>query len=60
MIDNEEETVKEAKRKFGWLFEAYVYKKDIGSAILTTVEGFEEVPELKKLKESYNNQQSTK
>jgi hypothetical protein len=50
-IDAEEETIKEAKEKFPWLFEKYRYVKNLSEMKIETVPGFHEVKELKELKE---------
>jgi hypothetical protein len=52
IIDNEEETIAEAKQKYPWVFEKYLYKKSIPEITIETVIGFEEVEELKDLKEN--------
>jgi hypothetical protein len=41
IADNEEKTLKEAKENYGWLFEKYPYKKNIGKMEQHTVEVFE-------------------
>ncbi len=51
IADNEDETMAEAKEKYPWIFEKYPYKKNIPEITLETVEGFEEVEELKYMKE---------
>jgi hypothetical protein len=50
IIDMEEETVAEAKKEFPWLFKKYPYKKNLPKIEIDTVEGFDEVDELKRLK----------
>lgn len=56
IIDNEDETVSEAKDKFPWLFEKFKYIKDVPVVQIETVEGFEEVKELKNLKEKLKDE----
>lgn len=51
IVDNEDETIAEAKEQYPWIFEKYPYKKNIPEITLEAVEGFEEVEELKYMKE---------
>ena len=50
-IDSEEKTIKEAKEKYFWLFDKYRYVKNMPEVKLDTVPGFNEVKELKELKQ---------
>ena len=56
IIDNEDETIAEAKQKYPLVFEKYLYKKNIPEITIETVTGFEEVEELKDLKEKMKNE----
>jgi hypothetical protein len=51
IIDKEDETIAEAKQKYPWIFKKYPYKKSIPEITIETVVGFEEVEELKDMKE---------
>ncbi|HWR57985.1 MAG TPA: hypothetical protein VN328_03775 [Thermodesulfovibrionales bacterium] len=58
IVDNEEATLKEVREKFPWIFEKLPYSKDVPVAKIDTVKGFEEVEELKSLKERRQEQRN--
>jgi hypothetical protein len=56
LADNEDATIKQVSEEYPWLFEQYSYRKHVPAVELEKVGGFEEVEELKRLKETKQEQ----
>ncbi|UCG77777.1 MAG: hypothetical protein JSV21_09385 [Nitrospirota bacterium] len=55
ILDRESETMAEVREQYPWLFDKYEYRKKIPVRNIEIVDKFEEVDELKKLKEEFKD-----
>jgi hypothetical protein len=49
--DRENETISEAKKEYPWIFDKLPYRKSLADMKIDSIEGLEQIDELKKLKE---------